>query len=151
MKKYIGVKMISAKPMTRAKASEITQQAYPTKCADQPGYLVEYPDGYQSWSPKAVFEAAYFPLEDPDGSKISHEDVDRMMGPLVGDRINPTTTLVKAEQSLIGFHAYDTSSCVDPDNYDHDTGIECGAGKIRDEFWKCLGFVLKWAMNGLEK
>ena len=24
-----------------------------------PGYRVQYPDGYQSWSPKAVFESAY--------------------------------------------------------------------------------------------
>ena len=26
---------------------------------DQPGYGVKYEDGYQSWSPKATFEAAY--------------------------------------------------------------------------------------------
>lgn len=28
----------------------------------EPGYSVKYPDGYISWSPKAVFEAAYLPL-----------------------------------------------------------------------------------------
>jgi len=26
---------------------------------DRPGYAVKYPDGYISWSPKEVFEAAY--------------------------------------------------------------------------------------------
>lgn len=28
-----------------------------------PGYGVKYPDGYVSWSPKDVFEAAYQPLD----------------------------------------------------------------------------------------
>lgn len=27
-----------------------------------PGYAVKYSDGYISWSPKAVFEAAYLPM-----------------------------------------------------------------------------------------
>ena len=27
------------------------------------GYIVRYPDGYLSWSPKGVFEAAYQPLD----------------------------------------------------------------------------------------
>jgi hypothetical protein len=30
--------------------------------APEPGYAVKYPDGYVSWSPKAVFEAAYLPM-----------------------------------------------------------------------------------------
>ncbi len=29
----------------------------------QPGYGVTYSDGYQSWSPKEVFESAYQPLD----------------------------------------------------------------------------------------
>ena len=29
------------------------------------GYIVRYPDGYLSWSPKGVFEAAYQPLDEP--------------------------------------------------------------------------------------
>ncbi len=29
---------------------------------DKPGYNVKYADGYISWSPKDVFEAAYLPL-----------------------------------------------------------------------------------------
>lgn len=28
----------------------------------EPGYAVKYEDGYTSWSPKAVFEAAYLPM-----------------------------------------------------------------------------------------
>lgn len=31
-----------------------------------PGYAIRYPDGYLSWSPKAVFEAAYMPTDAMD-------------------------------------------------------------------------------------
>jgi hypothetical protein len=44
MKKYIGIKLITAEPQDKD---------------GQPGYKVVYADGYVSWSPKAVFEAAY--------------------------------------------------------------------------------------------
>lgn len=30
---------------------------------EEDGYLVEYKDGYKSWSPKSVFEGAYKPCE----------------------------------------------------------------------------------------
>jgi len=44
MKKYIGVKQISAEPQVKDR---------------QEGYKVIYEDGYESWSPKEVFEKAY--------------------------------------------------------------------------------------------
>lgn len=69
MKKYIGVKQISAKPMTMGEAYEngllqknrtITENE---KTLD--GYYVEYDNGYVSWSPKDVFEKAYKLAESP--------------------------------------------------------------------------------------
>ena len=30
---------------------------------NQDGYIIKYPDGYISWSPKDVFEKAYRPLD----------------------------------------------------------------------------------------
>ena len=48
MKSYVGVKMVKAEPCEKDGA---------------PGYTVVYPDGYDSWSPAAVFEAAYLPIE----------------------------------------------------------------------------------------
>ena len=60
MKTYIGTKIIEAKPMTRGdynifRGWQIPENENP---ADE-GYLVKYPDGYISWSPKSVFEEAY--------------------------------------------------------------------------------------------
>ena len=52
MEKYIGTKMIEAE------ACPAWKDAGGHKAGD-PGYRVRYADGYESWSPKDVFEAAY--------------------------------------------------------------------------------------------
>jgi hypothetical protein len=61
MTKYLGVKIISAEPMT---ATEFNQQVRPLVYSgdSQDGYKVVYEDGYVSWSPKDVFEKAYRPI-----------------------------------------------------------------------------------------
>jgi len=51
-KLYIGVKII---------------KAYPEANGDGvPGYHVTYPDGYESWSPKNVFDNAYREITDSE-------------------------------------------------------------------------------------
>ena len=59
MKPYIGCKIIEAEPMTQHAFADQAPgtQAYATE--DRDGYKVRYPDGYESWSPKDVFESAY--------------------------------------------------------------------------------------------
>ncbi len=60
MKQYIGTKMIHARPMTRGAYNEYRGWTIPAdENPEDDGYLVRYPDGYESWSPKAVFDAAY--------------------------------------------------------------------------------------------
>lgn len=74
MEKYIGTKIINAKPMNRDDYNALRN--FPTPAngsgADE-GYLVEYTDGgkpnlegfsgYVSWSPKEQFEKAYRTVE----------------------------------------------------------------------------------------
>ncbi len=57
MEKYLGVKIILAVPMMLNDAEEFLERKIQDKNED--GYLVEYEDGYKSWSPKGVFEKAY--------------------------------------------------------------------------------------------
>ena len=52
MKKYIGTKIIEAEPCKAWKDTKLHK-------AGEDGYKVRYPDGYESWSPKDVFEEAY--------------------------------------------------------------------------------------------
>ena len=61
MKKYIGTKQIEAEPMTRGDAwgKHLLREKPSTENFDDAGYHVRYEDGYESWSPKDVFEKAY--------------------------------------------------------------------------------------------
>ena len=52
MQKYIGTKIIEAEPCKAWKDTKLHK-------AGEDGYTVRYPDGYESWSPKDVFEEAY--------------------------------------------------------------------------------------------
>jgi hypothetical protein len=74
MKRYIGVKEINAKPMTRREYNDFRGWDLPAnENGDDKGFLVEYIDGgspntpefmgYVSWSPSEVFERAYRPFD----------------------------------------------------------------------------------------
>jgi len=63
MQKYIGVKLIEAKPMTSTEASMYLDRHIPDSERGREGYLVVYEDGYRSWSPKSIFEGAYRPTD----------------------------------------------------------------------------------------
>ena len=56
MEKYIGTKLIEAEPMVKIDTLYGNGHNYG---ASLEGYKVKYPDGYESWSPKDVFEEAY--------------------------------------------------------------------------------------------
>lgn len=60
MKTYIGIKKIEAEPMNRGDYNKYRGWTIPAdeNPADD-GYLVKYPDGYESWSPKSAFDEAY--------------------------------------------------------------------------------------------
>ena len=60
MKTYIGTKILQANPMTRGEYNTFRGWSVPMdERAEDQGYLVQYKDGYISWSPKDVFEEAY--------------------------------------------------------------------------------------------
>jgi len=65
MQKYIGVKIIEAEPMTkeRFEAYKTKTDVMDARAMGTAGYKVVYPDGYESWSPKDVFEEAYRPTD----------------------------------------------------------------------------------------
>jgi len=59
LQKYIGTKLVEASPMNLGpyntfRGWDIPKEESPTT----PGYIVKYPDGYISWSPKKQFEDA---------------------------------------------------------------------------------------------
>lgn len=72
MRSYLGAKIIDAKQMTYgtyvlAGNSSVNKEIE----AEADGYMVVYPDGYTSWSPKAVFEEAYRPVNDAEKGMVA--------------------------------------------------------------------------------
>lgn len=59
IKLYIGLKFITAFRESLALFNERTGKNITPSTKEEMGYAVTYPDGYESWSPKSVFEAAY--------------------------------------------------------------------------------------------
>lgn len=65
MKQYIGTKLVSATPAIRkgGKVYPLTDEIPKSMEPVEEGYKVIYEDGYESWSPKDVFEKAYRPCD----------------------------------------------------------------------------------------
>lgn len=71
MKKYIGTKQVSATPAWRIDGKVYPKDGeVPRSMNREDGYKVVYEDGYESWSPKDVFEKAY---------KVAETLLDRLM------------------------------------------------------------------------
>lgn len=112
----------------------------------QPGYGVQYPDGYTSWSPKAVFEAAYL-AQGHDSSRISEQMVDDFIIGHESTRLgNHTVVLVKLRN---GFTLIEESACVDPANYNQELGERYALEKAKKRVWNLLGFLLATARHGI--
>ena len=65
---YIGTKVVGkVKACTLGEAEEELGRTLGSHHdVNAEGYIVQYEDGYQSWSPKDVFDKAYHPLEGSD-------------------------------------------------------------------------------------
>lgn len=60
MESYVGLKQIEAQPISLGNYNKYRGWNIPdNKDPNKEGYLVKYPDGYVSWSPKEIFEDAY--------------------------------------------------------------------------------------------
>ena len=62
-KQYIHCHLVKATSMTREAYNTLRGFETPDENPDAEGYHVVYPDGYESWCPKAQFEAASRPVD----------------------------------------------------------------------------------------
>lgn len=77
LKTYIGTKKVQAVPAVRIDGNVyVNGEETPKSGNREDGYKVIYEDGYQSWSPKDVFEKAYRIAETPiDRINIEYCDI----------------------------------------------------------------------------
>lgn len=148
---YLGVKLIKARKAWRINGSAIVydmnRMVQHDDVVDE-GYEVEYPDGYKSFSPKDVFEKAYYMILSPN--KIQEGDVLNFIKEGYSLRLGEKTTVV-CDTTLTGFDTVGIAACVNPSTYDHDIGCGIARRDIKDKIWGHLGFVLQWAINGLKR
>lgn len=147
---YLGVKLIKARKAWRINGSAIVydmnRMVQHDDVVDE-GYEVEYPDGYKSFSPKDVFEKAYYMILSPN--KIQESDVLNFIKEGYSLRLGEKTTVV-CDTTLTGFDTVGIAACVNPSTYDHDMGCGVARRDIKNKIWGHLGFVLQWAINGLK-
>lgn len=138
MKQYIGTELVEAEPQ---------------QMGGREGYRVRYAGGYESWSPKEVFETAYLALtvneelrtEKPSiSAKMVKEFIKEKEVITMGDK----TTVVRAVLRN-GFEIVEASSCVSPENYDEDLGAKICMERIEGKVWMLLGFLLQTAVGGI--
>lgn len=167
MKQYIGTKIIEAEPalrysdgkesmvieLNRDRTAEEGAFINHAKICDM-GYRVRYPDGYESWSPQDVFEAAYLPVtvnEDlrTDAPSISQQMVDDFIRETEVITMGDKTTVVRAILRN-GFEIVESSACVSPENYDEALGAGICMEHIKNKVWMLLGFLLQTAVHGVK-
>lgn len=152
MRKYIGTKLVEAEPAWRLNGKVYVRDTLPDSVDHaEAGYRVRYADGYESWSPKAVFEAAYLWVN-PDGEcktgapSVSPGMVENFIRETWTETLGEKTTVVRAVLRN-GFEIVESSSCVSPENYDEAMGRDICLEKIRDKVWELLGFLLQTAVH----
>lgn len=155
MKTYIGTKIIEAIPAIRTggkvyDANELIPRSM--ELAEE-GYKVRYQDGYESFSPKDVFERFYLELTvNPElrtkKPSISQKMVDDFIVAKEVSTFGDKVTVVRATLRN-GFELVESSACVSPENYDEKLGAEICMEKIKDKVWFLLGFLLQTGVNGL--
>lgn len=148
--KAIGIKMVDLQPMTAKEAFDKGYGMKPNQDPNSNGYEVTYPDGYKSWSPKEVADAAYFPIDDENGQMIKPTDIERFIAAEDAEKLGTKTTIVSI-RTITGFESHGLSSCVDPSRYDMNIGKKFAKEKAVDAIWAGLGFVLQWAKFGLKQ
>jgi len=155
MKTYIGTKIIEATPAIR-KGGNVYEKNQPIPRSMDPveeGYKVRYPDGYESFSPKAVFEKAYLEVTPNANLKTDSPSISQSM---VDDFIVSTDVITMGNKCTVvratlrnGFEIVESSACVSPENYDEKLGAEICMEKIKDKVWFLLGFLLQAAVHGV--
>lgn len=101
---YTGTKTVYAAPLNRTEATaRLGRNLKSDNNDEEEGYLVQYEDGYQSWSPKSTFEKAYQPsCTFVDRMRIELDDLHKRIVSLHGFMLTKKySELSDVEQSML--------------------------------------------------
>src|SRR5665647_3909273 len=162
MKKYIGVQLVEATLATKYSGEGYKDFVYPDEwpismedcnryvepaTSKESGYEVAYPNGYGAWVSKEVFEKAY--LQVGDSNTIEEHNINEFIASYDVSQWGDKTTVVHA--TLVnGFIITESSSCVDPANFDMSIGEGICKEHIHNKLWSMLGFMLQTGLKGVK-
>lgn len=77
-------------------------------------------------------------------NSITKEHVDSILAAsqVESVKLGPKTTVVQLTLPN-GFTITETSSCVDPENYNHDLGVEIASKRCAEKIWMLEGYLLQ--------
>ncbi len=159
MKHYIGCKLIEAEPALRINGEVIQQEGdyidIPPEVTVEEGYRVRYPDGYESWSPKKVFEKAYFQVDDSvvqGENNVSRRMVDEFISHAMACSSPPIEPHVVRVMCVLrnGTTIREEFDCVDPKLFDEKFGEEMCWNNIHRKIEEHLDFLIKMGKNGIQ-
>lgn len=115
-------------------------------------YVVEQEDGYVYLNPKGVFERKYQPLYSapapddvfsmpPPEDRVTGDDIAARIASVEYIRIGKTTTICFITLDN-GFSVIGESACVEPANFNQETGRVIAYGKAFEKLWPLFGFLL---------
>lgn len=149
MKSYVGVRQVQAAPMMLSEyfaslEGEAEEGGWDGHEAE--GYLIIHPDGWQGWEHKAKFEDSH--LQTGPNNTIIEQNVNDFIKSYEVTQWGDKTTVVHATLAN-GFIVSDSSSCVDPTNFNLDIGADICKDRIRNKVWHMLGFLLQCGVSGV--
>lgn len=158
MKKYMGFKLVEAREGVKTLLGGIRlyendeatiKMLEECKGIKERGYKLKYEDGYESWCPKEIFEKYY--MQVGERNTITQKMIDDMIekSNISIQTVNKKTTIVHCVLPN-GFTMVESSSCVDPSNYNEEMGAEICIDKIKNQLWNLLGFLLQTAKEGIK-
>lgn len=110
------------------------------------GYIVTDQYGEKSWHEKEIFEQNAIAVPG-DGTTVTQEVVDNFIVKYETTKLGEKTTLVRVD-TISGFEIIETSTCVDPNNYDEQIGTSICLERAKDKLWCYIGFLLQVARIG---
>ena len=149
MEKYVGFKITEAEPMTWGEFVKQAKLDPEGKIPEheglaEEGYLIGS-DTEFVWQDKASFEEQHlFKLD--EHNKITKElveaSVDKWQHTIMEvDGQNKTVIVMAILKN--GFVIVESSSCVDPANFDFNIGFNSCVNRIYNKIWELTGFVLQ--------
>lgn len=106
-------------------------------------YLVRQPDGYEYLNPKDVFEGKFERVE----NRVTPDRLEEVLGNAKVEtmKVGEKTTLLHVTLPN-GYTITETSSCVDPANYDHDLGCQICMKRVEEKVWELEGYLLQFRL-----